>query len=278
MPIYTDFPSKKPFLQERCFNFMNNPEKNLEKNGLNSLENIKQMMLAEKYLDVISLLKPHLQANEYDLEALHIRAQANFKLEQFAESLADFDYLLNLLPKNADIYADRGLVRHFLRDSQGALADFDMAQEIEPENPFRYACRAFIWAAVGNFENAVNDYEKAIELDPDDAVAHNNLGLLQEKLGRNDIAQNHFKVADKLSGVVYSSQNNDLATEKVENITQNNTTQDKIENNQQNNQQNHQQKTSEKNIKNSYWSVFKQVFTEKDKFKEFLYFIMGKKM
>ncbi len=244
---------------------MNNPEKTLEK--------IKQMMSAEKYLEVISLLKPHLQTNEYDLEALHIRAQANFKLEKFAESLADFDYLLNLLSKNADIYADRGLVRHFLRDAQGALADFDMAQEIEPENPFRYACRAFIWAAVGNFENAIKDYEKAIELDPDDAVAHNNLGLLQEKLGRNDIAQKHFKVADKLSGVVYSSQNNDLATEKIEISTKNST-----EKSESNTIQNNQQKTSEKNIKNSYWSIFKQVFTEKDKFKEFLYFIMGKKM
>ncbi len=248
---------------------MNNQEKNLE--------NIKQMMSAEKYSEVISLLKPHLQSNEYDLEALHIRAQANFKLEKFAESLTDFDYLLNLLPKNADIYADRGLVRHFLRDAQGALADFDMAQEIEPENPFRYACRAFIWAAVGNFENAVKDYEKAIELDPDDAVAHNNLGLLQEKLGRNDVAQKHFKVADKLSGVVYSSQNNDLADKKIENITEKSTertSQNKIENINQNNQQDNQQKTT----KNSYWSVFKEVFSEKDKFKEFLYFIMGKKL
>ena len=245
---------------------MNNPEKN----AMNDLEKIKQMMSAEKYSEVISLLKPHLQANEYDLEALHIRAQANFKLEKFAESLTDFDYLLNLLPKNADIYADRGLVRHFLRDAQGALSDFDMAQEIEPENPFRYACRAFIWAAVGNFENAINDYEKAIELDPDDAVAHNNLGLLQEKLGRNDIAQNHFKVADKLQGVVYSSQNNDLADKKIEISTEKSDNNNKIQNN--------QQKIAEKTSKNSYWSIFREVFTEKDKFKEFLYFIMGKKV
>lgn len=252
---------------------MDNSKENVEKNRLKSLESIKQKMATEKYLEAISLLKPHLQANEYDLEAVHIKAQAHFKLQKFAESLVDFDYLLNLLPKNADIYADRGLVKHFLRDAEGALADFDKAQEIEPENPFRYASRAFIWAAVGNFENAVKDYEKAISLDPDDAIAHNNLGLLQEKLGRNDIAQNHFKVADKLAGVVYSSQNNDLADKKVENITE------KSENKStQNNQQNINQNNTEKTSKNSYWSIIKNVFLEKDKFKEFLYFIMRKKM
>ena len=256
---------------------MNNSKENLENGRLKSLENIKQKMATEKYSDAISLLKPHLEANEYDLEALHLRAQANFKLEKFAESLTDFDYLLNLLPKDADIYADRGLVKHFLRDAQGALADFDKAQEIEPENPFRYACRAFIWAAVGNFENAIKDYETALAIDPDDAIAHNNLGLLQEKLGRNDIAQNHFKVADKLAGVVYSSQNNDLADKKVENIDKNitkNSTEKSENKSTQNNQQNNQQKSTE----NSYWSIFKQVFSEKEKFKEFLYFIIRKKM
>jgi tetratricopeptide (TPR) repeat protein len=43
-------------------------------------------------------------------------------------------------------------------------------------------------------------YEKAIELDPEDAVAYNNLGLVEEKLGRMEKAKDNFEKADSLSG------------------------------------------------------------------------------
>jgi len=50
--------------------------------------------------------------------------------------------------------------------------------------------------------NAVKaeNYEKAIELDPEDAVSYNNLGLVEEKMGRKEKAQQHFSRADSLSG------------------------------------------------------------------------------
>lgn len=47
---------------------------------------------------------------------------------------------------------------------------------------------------------AIEDYEKAIELDPEDAVAFNNLGLVEEKLGRKEKAKDYFEKADSLSG------------------------------------------------------------------------------
>ncbi|MCE2777491.1 MAG: tetratricopeptide repeat protein [Algoriphagus sp.] len=47
---------------------------------------------------------------------------------------------------------------------------------------------------------AIADYEKAIELDPEDAVAYNNLGLVEEKMGRKEKAQQNFTKADALSG------------------------------------------------------------------------------
>ena len=47
---------------------------------------------------------------------------------------------------------------------------------------------------------AIADYEKAIKLDPEDAVAFNNLGLVEEKLGRKEKAKDYFQKADSLSG------------------------------------------------------------------------------
>ena len=46
----------------------------------------------------------------------------------------------------------------------------------------------------------ITDYEKAIELDPEDAVAFNNLGLVEEKMGRMEKAKDYFEKADSLSG------------------------------------------------------------------------------
>ena len=48
--------------------------------------------------------------------------------------------------------------------------------------------------------DAQKDYEKAIELDPEDAVAFNNLGLVEEKMGRMEKAKDYFEKADSLSG------------------------------------------------------------------------------
>ncbi len=45
---------------------------------------------------------------------------------------------------------------------------------------------------------AMQDYRKAVELDPEDAVAHNNLGLLEEKVGYQLKADKRFEKADKL--------------------------------------------------------------------------------
>ena len=78
-------------------------------------------------------------------------------------------------------------------------ADMNKAQELEPRNPYRYSSRAYIKDAIGDLAGAIEDYKKCIELDPLDAVAHNNLGMLEEKFGRKQKAEKHFKKADEIS-------------------------------------------------------------------------------
>ena len=48
---------------------------------------------------------------------------------------------------------------------------------------------------------AIVDYQKAINLDPEDSIAHNNLGLLQEKLGYKEKAKKNYERADQLADV-----------------------------------------------------------------------------
>lgn len=101
--------------------------------------------------------------------------------------------------KNPHIYYERAIAYFHIMDNQSALADMNKAQELDPENPYRYSSRAYIKDKMGDLEGAMEDYKKAIELDPGDAIAYNNLGLLEEKAGFNEMADNRFKIADKIA-------------------------------------------------------------------------------
>ena len=69
---------------------------------------------------------------------------------------------------------------------------------LEPDNPYRYSSRAFIKDSMGDTEGAIQDYLKCIKIDPEDAIAFNNLGMLEEKMGRKTSAKKRFKRADEL--------------------------------------------------------------------------------
>ncbi len=152
----------------------------------------------DKSLDYFSR---HLISDPYHTESLYHRAIVYRKLEQYNKSLTDFDNLVNLMPTDAAIISERGVTKFHLKDLKGALNDLDAAQELEPENPYRYSSRAYIRGAVKDVIGAIEDYKKALELFPDDPIALNNLGLLEEQMGRAEAAKMKFDAADKLSGI-----------------------------------------------------------------------------
>lgn len=100
---------------------------------------------------------------------------------------------------NAELYSERAVAFFHNRELKEALEDMNRAQELEPNRAYRYSSRAYIRDAMGDVDGAIKDYEKAIELDPEDAIAHNNLGLLVEKLGHHQKAKVIFDFADKLA-------------------------------------------------------------------------------
>ncbi|MGD1848094.1 MAG: tetratricopeptide repeat protein [Salibacteraceae bacterium] len=112
-------------------------------------------------------------------------------IEDFTESLA--------LKEDADVLSERAVAYYHIRQLRKSLKDLDRAQELQPSNPYRYSSRAYIRDTMGDTSGAIKDYEIAVQLDPFDAVAHNNLGLLQEKLGRKEDAKRLVKQADKLA-------------------------------------------------------------------------------
>jgi tetratricopeptide (TPR) repeat protein len=103
------------------------------------------------------------------------------------------------MPDYADFIFEKGVILFHAGKKGLALMEMDKAVSLEPENPYRYAGRAYIKDGLGDIHGAIADYETAIRLDPEDSVSHNNLGLLQEKLGWKEKADRNFNRADSLA-------------------------------------------------------------------------------
>lgn len=151
---------------------------------------------------------------------------------------------------SADLYSERAVAFFHNNELKEALLDMNRAQELEPARGYRYSSRAYIRDAMGDVEGAVKDYEKAVELDPEDAIAHNNLGMLIEKLGHHQKAKVFFDFADKLAKDQLDDPN--ATAERPRNI---------------------QTELNKKKKETTLRAEIGKVFTSGDQFKEFLRFV-----
>ncbi len=106
------------------------------------------------------------------------------------------------VPADGDIIHDHAVCVFQLGRTKEALQAFDRAVGLEPDRAYRYASRAWIKAAMKDVDGAIADYKKALELDPEDAITLNNLGLLEEQYGMRKSAQEKFRRADTLMGIL----------------------------------------------------------------------------
>ena len=166
-----------------------------------NIEDIKYLIEANELERAFLKTEQLLLADKYNVGVLTCRAKIYYKQKLFEKALADYNKLVNLLPTDPELIADRGLSYHMLGSYDNALADFNKVIELEPNNPYWYSCRAFIKDYIKDYEGSLIDYEKVLSLDPEDAIAHNNKGLVEEKLGYLERAQRSFNQADEIQGI-----------------------------------------------------------------------------
>lgn len=130
------------------------------------------------------------------------QAEAHYEAQRWAEAEPLFDTLSRELEPDGNLLHDRAVCLFQLGRKTESLDLLNRAATLEPDNPYRYASRAWIRAAMKDVDGAIEDYRKALELDPDDAITLNNLGLLEEQYGMRKVAQERFRRADTLSGIL----------------------------------------------------------------------------
>ncbi len=137
-----------------------------------------------------------------DFDSRRKEAETLYAEKQWADAESRFTSLLDEMESDGDLIHDRAVCIFQLGRTKEALQEFDRAVLLNPDNPYRYASRAWIRAAMKDVDGAIEDYKKALELDPDDAIALNNLGLLEEQYGMRKSAQERFRRADTLMGIL----------------------------------------------------------------------------
>ncbi len=121
------------------------------------------------------LLNP-IGVSSSDVETLFNQALVASEDGDFASALLLWNQFLELSPKDAAAFSNRGNVRLVLGDPNGAILDQTKAIELKPSELDPYLNRGIAEEALQDWRSAAKDYDLILERDPDNASALYNLG------------------------------------------------------------------------------------------------------
>ncbi|PKN18041.1 MAG: hypothetical protein CVU71_10985 [Deltaproteobacteria bacterium HGW-Deltaproteobacteria-6] len=149
--------------------------------------------------DVMDVYDKTTEPSPKDAMVYYNRGNAQSKLGNYKQAVADFDKAIVLNPRNAAAFYNRGLTHHKLGNYKQAVVDFDKAIELNPHNAVFYGNRGLVHNNLGNYKQAIADFNKAIELSPNDATVYCNRGIAYSRLDHNEQAISDFDKAIELS-------------------------------------------------------------------------------
>jgi tetratricopeptide (TPR) repeat protein len=102
---------------------------------------------------------------------------------QWVAAIEDYTQAIALAPDAPDPYLNRGAVYEMAGDWTAAIADYNRVLDLDPEEAGAYNNRGNAEAGLGNWETAIEDYRRAADLDPEFALARVNYGLALYQVG-----------------------------------------------------------------------------------------------
>jgi tetratricopeptide (TPR) repeat protein len=85
-------------------------------------------------------------------------------LEDFADSVPDFDRAIQLNSVFGETYSGRAFAKLNMKDYPGAIADYDTAIAITPSGGINYAYRGIARRTLGQRDAAIQDFRDALLL------------------------------------------------------------------------------------------------------------------
>jgi tetratricopeptide (TPR) repeat protein len=129
------------------------------------------------------------------------RGLVRSQLKQYKEAIADFDRSITLNPKDSLVYYNRGNARSNLGDDKGAIADYSAVIKLQPDYPPSYLARGSAKEKLGDKKGALADYEAVIALGstPWLSAAYDKRGNLRSASGDRDGSQADFETSFNLN-------------------------------------------------------------------------------
>lgn len=205
--------------------------------------------------------------------AIALANNQNSTEEDYLNAIKILSNIFPTVSNKKDIFYNRAVC--YLNTAQFDLAvfDFSVLIEIEPNKAFNYSCRAFAKARTDDKKGAIADYEKALELEPDNPITYNNMGLVQEEIGYIKQAKKSFEQSDDLrkkeeaNKVLHLKENQEVKQEVEDRLDK-----AKVDSN--------APKVVETpilpietEVEKTKSEIIKEIFTNKNTFKEFIQFI-----
>jgi tetratricopeptide (TPR) repeat protein len=133
------------------------------------------------------------------------------------QKIALYTKAIDLDPKNAEAYNNRGNAYYERQQYDLALADFSAAITHRPDYRAAYFNRGNTYSEQKEYDRAINDYSRAIALKPDYSAAYNNRGNAYFRKRDYDQALNDYLKALELNpkfAVAYANRANVLFVKK----------------------------------------------------------------
>ncbi len=118
----------------------------------------------------------------------YARASANAQKGLGSRALQDYNKVLELNPRFASAYNDRGLVWFQQGRWDTALDDLNRAVVLAPDRAVYYLNRGYLYEMMKRPAEALRDYTRALQLDPQEVRAHVRRAEIYRSQGREDAA------------------------------------------------------------------------------------------
>ncbi|BDD04937.1 tetratricopeptide repeat protein [Aureibacter tunicatorum] len=162
-----------------------------------------------------------LAEDQEDTIMYSLRAELNFDLEKYTESILDYSKALQLDPIDPDLYRGRGMVYYFLDEFSLALEDFQSAILIESDQASDFFYAGVCQAELGNSFTAYTYFNTSLALDDQAAQAYYHRGVALYEMEFGDKACEDWAIARDLGMVELAEFIKKFCSEQ--NLKQNNT-------------------------------------------------------
>ena len=114
-------------------------------------------------------------------------------MNRYERAIEDYDAAVELNPKYAEAYNNRGVAYTMLKQHGSAIEACNRAMELNPEYAEAYNNRGNAYAGLNQHGRAIADYDRAVELNPEYAEAYGNRGITYTSIAKYDKSTRDLK-------------------------------------------------------------------------------------